>query len=87
MGEWLSGRKRLFWKQLYANTGGSNPSLPEKKNVYYNYNGNYSLCFKNTVQQNNLYVEKIHIMFIKVNKAFSELPPLPIIKGTNSLTL
>ena len=34
---------------------------------------------------NNIYVEKIH-MFIKVNKAFSKLTPLPIIKGTNGLT-
>ena len=40
----------------------------------------------NSDSRSNIYVEKIHVMFIKVNKAFSELTPLPIIKGTNGLT-
>ena len=84
MAEWS---KAVVLKAIVCKYRGFESLFARKKNVYYNYNGNYSLCFKNTVQQSNLYVEKIHIMFIKVNKAFSELPPLPIIKGTNSLTL
>ena len=36
--------------------------------------------------ESDLYVEKIRIMFIHVDKAFSELPPLPIIEDTDSIS-
>ena len=37
-------------------------------------------------QQSDLYVEKIRIMFIHVDKAFSDLSPLPIIENTDSIS-
>ena len=51
MAEWS---KAVVLKAIVYKYRGFESLFARKKNVYYNYNDNYSLCFKNTVQQNNL---------------------------------